>query len=118
MRGPGEILSRLRAVRRKAEIDEELDEEVRFHLEMETEENIRRGMSAEEAKYAALRRFGGVEQRKEEWRDECAHVRECRMRRCWQGRGIGWSRGKWRILLRQGLWRTAKRRKTGYRIAE
>lgn len=70
MRGPGEWLSRLRAVRRKAKLDEELDEEVRFHLEMETEENIRRGMSADEARYAALRRFGGVEQRKEDWRDE------------------------------------------------
>jgi putative ABC transport system permease protein len=70
MRWPGEWLRRLKAVRRKPELDEELNEEVRFHLEMETEENIRRGMNAEEARYEALRRFGGVEQRKEEWRDE------------------------------------------------
>jgi hypothetical protein len=50
-------------------MEEELDEEVRFHLEREIEENIIRGMSPEEARYAALRSFGGVERVKEESRD-------------------------------------------------
>jgi hypothetical protein len=42
---------------------------VRFHLEMQTAENVRRGMTAEDARYAALRQFGGVELHKEEWRE-------------------------------------------------
>ena len=61
---------RLRALFFKPKMEEELDEEVRFHLEREMEENIARGMSPEEARYAALRRFGGVERVKEESRDE------------------------------------------------
>jgi predicted permease len=61
---------RLRALFFKSRLEEELDEEVRFHLEREIEENIARGMSPEEARMAALRSFGGVERVKEESRDE------------------------------------------------
>jgi putative ABC transport system permease protein len=61
---------RLRALFFKSKLEEELDEEVRFHLEREIEENIARGMSPEEARLAALRSFGGVERVKEESRDE------------------------------------------------
>src|SRR5262245_16293323 len=61
---------RLRALFFKPKMEEELDEEVRFHLEREIEENIARGMGPEEARYAALRSFGGVERVKEESRDE------------------------------------------------
>src|SRR5215831_10996742 len=61
---------RLRALFFKPKMEEELDEEVRFHLEREVEENIARGMSPEEARFAALRSFGGVERVKEESRDE------------------------------------------------
>src|SRR5215510_7256959 len=61
---------RLRALFFKSKMEEELNEEVRFHLEREIEENIARGMSPEEARYAALRSFGGVERVKEESRDE------------------------------------------------
>ena len=61
---------RLRALFIKSKMEEELDEEVRFHLERDIEENIARGMSPEEAKLAALRSFGGVERVKEESRDE------------------------------------------------
>jgi predicted permease len=60
---------RLRALFFKSRMEEELDEEVRFHLERETQENIARGMSPEEARGAALRSFGGVERVKEESRD-------------------------------------------------
>jgi predicted permease len=60
---------RLRALLHKAEMERELDEELRFHLEKEIEQNRARGMSAEEARFAALRSFGGVEQVKEESRD-------------------------------------------------
>src|SRR5262245_13344766 len=60
---------RLRALFFKSKMEEELDEEVRFHLERECEENIARGMTPEEARYAAIRSFGGVERVKEESRD-------------------------------------------------
>ena len=63
------LLDRWQAGRRKDQLDESLDEEVRFHLDMQTAENIRRGMTPEDARYAALRQFGGVEQHKEQWRD-------------------------------------------------
>ena len=69
MRIIGTLIERLRALRRKDQLDRELDEEVRFHLEMQAAECVRRGMTIEEARYAAQREFGGVEQRKEEWRD-------------------------------------------------
>jgi predicted permease len=61
---------RLRALFFKPRLEEELEAEVRFHLEREIEENIARGMRPEEARFAALRSFGGVERVKEESRDE------------------------------------------------
>src|SRR5262245_58714521 len=61
---------RLQALFFKSKMEEELDEEVRFHLEREIEENIARGMTLEDARLVALRSFGGVERVKEESRDE------------------------------------------------
>src|SRR6185295_6932531 len=49
-------------------MDDELDEEMRFHLERDIDQNIRSGMNPEDARYAALRSFGGVDQSKEECR--------------------------------------------------
>jgi putative ABC transport system permease protein len=46
-----------------------LDEEIRDHLERRTEEYVAKGLSPEEARYAACREFGGVEQAKEKCRD-------------------------------------------------
>jgi len=63
------LFHRLRASLRRGKVEREMDVEMRFHLEMETAENIRRGMSEEEARRAALRSFGGVEQVKEAYRD-------------------------------------------------
>jgi predicted permease len=60
---------RIRTQFQKKELDQELSEELAFHIEKETEENIAAGMRAEEARYAALRKFGGIEQMKEECRD-------------------------------------------------
>src|ERR1051325_5266356 len=60
---------RLRALFRKTQMERELEEELRFHLEKEVEQNIARGMNADEARLAALRSFGGVERVKEESRD-------------------------------------------------
>ena len=52
--------------RRRAE--QELEEEVRTHLELETQENVESGMSPEEARSAALRAFGNVALAKEDSR--------------------------------------------------
>jgi putative ABC transport system permease protein len=49
--------------------EKEMNEEVRFHLDMVIQNNIRAGMSPEEARGAALFHFGGVDQTKEECRD-------------------------------------------------
>src|SRR5215831_15685516 len=61
---------RLRALFFKSKMEDELEAELQFHLEREIEENIIRGMTPEEARYAANRSFGGVERVKEESRDE------------------------------------------------
>ncbi len=47
---------------------EELDADIREHIERETQDNIERGMSPEEARYAAMRKFGNVTRVKEETR--------------------------------------------------
>jgi putative ABC transport system permease protein len=51
-------------------MEREMDEEMRFHIERQTEKNLRAGMPPEEARRAALASFGGVERFKEESRDE------------------------------------------------
>lgn len=61
---------RTRALFRASSIEREMEAEIRFHIEMETERNLARGMTAEEAQRAARRRFGGVDQVKESCRDE------------------------------------------------
>src|SRR5215475_5470322 len=63
------LFNRLRAESRRGKIEREMDREQQFQLEMEAAENIRRGMSEEEARRAALLSFGGVEQTKEAYRD-------------------------------------------------
>ncbi len=62
-------LRRLGALFRWRQFEQDLDDEVRFHVETETQENIRRGMAPADARRAALVSFGGVERFKEETRD-------------------------------------------------
>ena len=62
-------LSRIASLFRHRRLDRDLDDEFEFHLEKETEENVRRGMSRDEAYYAARRRFGALTQTKEEYRE-------------------------------------------------
>ncbi len=66
----GEMVRRLTGTVRQESVDQELEEEFRFHIEMQTEANIRKGMSAEEARRSALVSFGGRELHKEQARDE------------------------------------------------
>ena len=60
---------RLRSLFRRRQVEQELDEELSYHIERQIEEHISNGMTKEEARYAALRAMGGVERRKEECRD-------------------------------------------------
>ena len=60
---------RLRSLFRRRHVEQELDEELQFHLEQKIEEGIANGLSPKEARYAAMRAMDGLEQRKEEMRD-------------------------------------------------
>lgn len=60
---------RLRALARRDAVEREMDEELAFHLEMETRKNLRAGMRPEEARRQALIAFGGVDRHKEGVRD-------------------------------------------------
>ncbi|HZI41250.1 MAG TPA: ABC transporter permease, partial [Gemmatimonadaceae bacterium] len=60
---------RFRSLFHRADVERDLDDELRDHIECETRENIRRGMSPADAHAAALRRFGGVAYQKEQVRD-------------------------------------------------
>ncbi len=63
------LLSRLRALIFKRTLEQDLDDEIAAHIELQSEDLQRQGMSAEEARYAALKKFGGVDQIKETYRD-------------------------------------------------
>ncbi|HTF37584.1 MAG TPA: ABC transporter permease [Blastocatellia bacterium] len=63
------LTSYVRALLHKDKVEHDMDRELHFHLEMEIEENVRRGMSLTEARRDALVKFGGVEKFKEECRD-------------------------------------------------
>ena len=64
-----EALNRTRSFFRKAPLDQELNVEMATHVEMAVEENMRRGMSMEEARRQALVQFGGVQQARERHRE-------------------------------------------------
>lgn len=54
------LRARLRGLTGRDRIIRDIDKELRFHVEMETQENVRRGMGPGEARRAALRSFGNV----------------------------------------------------------
>ena len=56
-------------MRRRKRMLEDLDHDIRDHIAKETQDNIERGMSPEEARYAAVRKFGNVTRVKEETRE-------------------------------------------------
>jgi predicted permease len=63
-------MSRVRAMFTARRLDRELDDEVRFHIEMLVQQHLARGASEAEAQQAARRAFGGVTQMKEAYRDQ------------------------------------------------
>ena len=64
-----------RAMRGGQAVDTQLDDELLFHVDLEADLLVKQGMSPEQARTAALRKFGGVERVREECRDT---------------RGLGW----------------------------
>ena len=69
---------KIRAVFRKSDLDAEMNEEMRRHIEMRTQQNIEAGMSPEEARFAALRQFGWLESIKQ----TCREVQRIRVFQC------------------------------------
>src|SRR5258707_7424442 len=64
------FLRRLASLFRRRGLEDDLDEELRSHLEMAVELNVRKGIAPEDARSEARRSFGGVEQTKEAYRDQ------------------------------------------------
>jgi macrolide transport system ATP-binding/permease protein len=60
---------RVRSLLLRARVEQELDEELRYHLEREIEEGLAAGLPRDEARLRALRDLGAVDRAKEECRD-------------------------------------------------
>jgi putative ABC transport system permease protein len=63
------VARRLRALLRRDDVEAEMSDELRLHLEMAIADGERRGLSPEDARREALQYFGGMEQVKESYRD-------------------------------------------------
>jgi hypothetical protein len=72
MRWLDQFMLRLRTLFRRRRLESELHRELDFHLQEQIAENLARGMSAQEARYTALRTIGGMEQIEEQCRDQRA----------------------------------------------
>jgi predicted permease len=66
------LTARLRALFLRKRLERELDAEIRFHLEMQADDNVRAGMNSQQAASAASRSFGGVMSLKETHRERRA----------------------------------------------
>jgi len=69
MRLPAIFRLRLRSLLSRNKVEDELDEELRYHLERQIEEEIKAGQTPNEARYAACRSIANIQQRKEQCRD-------------------------------------------------
>ena len=69
MRWAYAVRARLRLLLFREEVEQRLDEEFRFHLDMETERLVRAGVDPREARRRARAAFGGVEAHKDAMRD-------------------------------------------------
>ena len=64
-----DLVLRVRALARRKEVERDLEDEIGFHLAMQTRKNVEAGMSEREAAGQARREFGGATQVREECRD-------------------------------------------------
>ena len=60
---------RLRSFFRPDQVDEEMKDELREHIEQQVRENVARGMSPEQARYSAMRALGGITQIEQQCRE-------------------------------------------------
>jgi len=65
-----DLVFRLRSLFRRNKVDAELDRELRFHFEQQVEKYLRSGLTRDEAVRRARLLFGGIDQVKEECRDQ------------------------------------------------
>jgi predicted permease len=70
MKAVARIISRLGGAFSRGRGDSDLAEELESHIQMQTDDNIRLGMTPEEARRAAVLKFGGLESVKESYRDQ------------------------------------------------
>src|ERR1043165_8761675 len=68
------FLPKLRGLFLNRQLEQEMQDEVAAHLEMQIEDHLRQGMTPGEARYLALKKFGGVEQVKESYRERSSLV--------------------------------------------
>jgi predicted permease len=64
------LISRAAALFRGRRLDADLEEELRTHIDLATEDNLASGMSPRQARTAALRSFGGLTQTRERYRNQ------------------------------------------------
>jgi putative ABC transport system permease protein len=69
MRRVSRLRLRLRSLFRSGRVEQELDEELRYHLDRLVDDYLDAGMAPSEARYHAHREMGATELRKEECRD-------------------------------------------------
>jgi putative ABC transport system permease protein len=65
-----ELASSIAALIARRRQEAELRDEIRFHIDMETDRNMKHGLSEADARRVAMREFGGVERHKDDVRDE------------------------------------------------
>jgi len=70
MRKLRELLPRFGGLFNKQRKDRELDEEIESHLQLHIEDNLRLGMTPDEARRQAMIKLGGIESTKEAYRDQ------------------------------------------------
>ena len=66
---PYTIPLRLRSLFRRQQVEQDLDDELQFHLERKIEQYVQQGLTPQDARYAARRDMQGLEQQKEACRD-------------------------------------------------
>src|SRR5215471_13878692 len=65
-----ETWQRMRSLLFRRALDRRLDEEIRFHLDQQTDKHRRAGLSADEARRQAIVKFGGVARTRDDTRDQ------------------------------------------------
>jgi len=70
MRRLRELILRLGGLFNKERKERELDDEIESHLQLHIEDNLRLGMTPEEARRQAMIKLGGIESTKEAYREQ------------------------------------------------